>query len=65
MIKFKIETKMAIHFFTSCNNKSALFDLIERKAGIEEAIEATSWAELASIGETYEHELFTITIIEE
>lgn len=28
----------------------------------EEAIEAESWCELASVGETYEHELFTITI---
>ena len=65
MIKFKLETKTAIHYFTSCDNRSALFDLIERIAGIEEAIEATSWAEVASIDETYEHDKFTLTVIEE
>lgn len=31
----------------------------------QEAVEASSWCEFATIGDTYEHEQFTIEIIED
>lgn len=47
-------------------NLDTIFDWIESHARNEQvAIEATSWAELAYIGEVYEHGYFKLEIIED
>lgn len=50
----------------SRNLRSTIFDSItEHTHNDYDAIEATSWAELAGIGEIYEHGYFTLEIIED
>lgn len=61
-MKYILKTKLVTRYFTGRIKDSGLFEAIDNIAGELEAIEATSWAEIASIGETYEHELFTLTI---
>lgn len=66
-MKYELETKTAIHCYsgriaTDRYLRDRIFEMIERIAGTEEAMAATSWAEIADPGETYEHELFTLTI---
>ena len=41
-----------------------LYDKIEYDFGHEVAADASSWAEVASIGEEYEHENFIIEMVE-
>ena len=41
-----------------------LYDYLEYKFGHEVAADASSWAELACVGEEYEHEEFTLTMVE-
>ena len=48
--------------FTDCSEE--LYDILEYDFGHEVAVEASSWAELASIGEKYEHEDFIIEMVE-
>lgn len=50
---------------TNYNLKNAAYAFIENIAGAFAAIEATSWAELAEIGEVYEHDRFTLEILED
>jgi hypothetical protein len=50
---------------TQYNLKYSIYAFIENIAGAFAAIEATSWAELAEIGEVYEHEQFTLEILED
>lgn len=69
MIKFKVSDKttygnLSNISITACTT-TAIFPFIVDIAGVEEAIEATSWAELAGINEVYEHEKFTLKVIEE
>ena len=39
-------------------------EIIEDEFGPEVAISASSWTELACVGEVYEHEQFTIEMVE-
>ena len=41
-----------------------VYDIIEDEFGPCVAISASSWTELACIGEVYEHEQFTIEMVE-
>ena len=41
-----------------------IYDIIEDGFGPEVAISASSWAELACVGEVYEHDQFTIEMVE-
>lgn len=63
-MKYVLKTKTATYYYKGRIKDSGLFDMIERLAGAVEAIEATSWAEIADYSETYENELFTLTIEE-
>lgn len=66
MILLHIKGSCAVYEYSVKNLRDFhLYTVIERLAGAYEAIEATSWAEIADIGETYEHEFFTLTIIED
>lgn len=50
----------------SRNLRSTIFDSIEEHTHNEfDAIEATSWAEIAGVGEIYEHGYFTLEIIDD
>ena len=48
--------------FTDCSED--LYDIIEYNFGHEVAADASSWAEVACIGEKYEHETFIIEMVE-
>lgn len=48
--------------FTDCSED--LYDNLECDFGHEVAADASSWAEVASIGEKYEHEEFIIEMVE-
>lgn len=41
-----------------------VYDIIEDEFGPEVAISASSWTELACVGEIYEHDKFTIEMVE-
>jgi hypothetical protein len=45
-------------------NTEDMYDIIEDEFGPAVAISVSSWAELACVGEVYEHERFTIEMIE-
>ena len=53
--------------YAPATNKGAtrIYDYIDDLVGTEEAINASSWCELAEIGERYEGDGFTITVVEE
>lgn len=58
---FKKDSR-TLHFVHQ-NDFDRVYSLIMAITGShEEAINAESWCELAGIGDTYEHELFTIKI---
>lgn len=61
-MKYALKTKTATRYYTGRIKDSGLFEAICNIAGEWEAIEATSWAEIADYGETYKHELFALTI---
>lgn len=61
-MKYILKGKTVTRYFTGLIKDSGLFEAIDRIAGELEAIEATSWAEIACLDETYEHEFFTLTI---
>lgn len=48
--------------FSGCSED--LYDEIEYHFGHETAAEASSWAEVASIGEVHEHDEFIIEMVE-
>ena len=50
--------------FQTRNIRTTLFDWISEIAGVMEAIDATSWAEIACIDEEYEGEGFKLKIID-
>lgn len=62
-VEFKTQSKgyKSTHF-SGCSED--LYDEIEYYFGHETAAEASSWAELASTGEKYEHEEFVIEMVE-
>ena len=41
-----------------------VYDIIEDEFGPEVAISASSWTELACVGEIYEHDKFTIEMVD-
>ena len=47
-----------------CDSSEGLYDKIEYKFGHELATDASSWSEVASVGEKYEHENFIIEMVE-
>ena len=74
MAQYRIKDKTQKGLFTNVsitarrtreNLKYSAFAFIEAIAGTFVAIDATSCAELADIGEVYEHDLFTLEIIED
>jgi len=46
------------------DDPEAVFDWLNSQVGTEEAIEASSWCELACVGEEYESDNFYITVEE-
>lgn len=41
-----------------------VYDIIEDEFGSDVAISASSWTELACVGEVYEHDQFTIEMVD-
>lgn len=65
MIGFRIKAANSTTMYT-VYTEDRVYDYILSIAKSEElAIEASSWAELAYIGEVYEHDQFTVEVIEE
>ena len=62
-VEFKTQSKgyKSTHF-SGCSED--LYDEIEYHFGHEVAAEVSSWAELASVGEEYEHDEFIVKMVE-
>ena len=62
-VEFNTESKgYRRTLFSDCSED--LYDALEYDFGHEVAADASSWAEIACIGEKYEHEEFIIEMVE-
>lgn len=65
MVKFKI-TKAGSRNSSYAHSFKQVYDIVERLTGDEMlAIETSSWAELACVGEEYETDQILIEVVEE
>lgn len=65
VIKYRItNTKTQTAYITS--DADSVYGYVEKISGDEwEAIEASSWADIASVDDTYERDDFTVEVIED
>ena len=64
MSYYKVKSKTSPVVFVE-KNPDLVYDSVERITGDEVlAIEASSWADLATNGDVYESELFVVEVIE-
>lgn len=65
MVGFKIKKSNSAISITVFDTEEVYNQVFSIVNSTEDAIEASSWAELASVGEVYEHEVFAIEVITE
>lgn len=53
----------AVHYWL--DSGESVYDYLEPVVGHDEAEEAACWCELHCVGDEYEHELFTIEMVED
>lgn len=65
MIKFQI-TNMETQVTYTVSDADSVYGYVEKISGDERAaIEASSWAEIASIGDCYERDTFSVEVVED
>ena len=62
-VEFNVESR-GYRKILLADRSEDLYDNLEYEFGHEVAVEASSWAEVASIGEEYEHEEFIVEMVE-